>query len=203
MSDLVLFDFDGVIADSLHAMERATVRALRDNGLDGLVTDDLVLRIVDTNWFEGLRRLGVPPEVNAYMDDLIAEAVSAGEVEPYEGIGDVIAALAKRDCVVIVTSNRSDIVEEFLSQWDIRGITEVLGGDKGKSKVPKLLAALDRYPHDEAWFIGDSIGDIVEGREAGVSTVAATWGWHPEERLLGSAPDRVARTPRDLLRLLL
>jgi phosphoglycolate phosphatase len=203
MSDLVMFDFDGVIADSLQAMERATMRALRENGLDDLATDDVVLRIVETNWFEGLRRLGVPPEVVAYMDDLVAESVSAGEVEPYEGIGDVIATLAKRDCVAIITSNRSDIVAEFLSQWDIGGIDEVLGGDKGESKVPKLRAALDRHPHDEAWFIGDSVGDILEGREAGVTTVAATWGWHPEERLLAASPDRVAGMPRDLLGLLL
>ncbi|HJW76151.1 MAG TPA: HAD family hydrolase [Thermoleophilia bacterium] len=203
MSDLVMFDFDGVIADSLQAMHRATVRALRENGLDDLATGDVVLRIVETNWFEGLRRLGVPPEVVRYMDDLIAEGVSAGEVEPFDGIPDVVAALAKRDCVVIVTSNRSDIVQEFLSQWDIGGVTEVLGGDKGESKVPKLRAAVDRHPHDEAWFIGDSVGDIVEGREAGVSTVAATWGWHAEERLLAASPDRVARAPRDLLRLLL
>jgi phosphoglycolate phosphatase len=198
-----MFDFDGVIADSLRVMQRATVRALRESGLDDLASEDVVLRIVETNWFEGLRRLGVPPEAARLMDDLVAESVSAGEVEPYEGIPDVIAGLAKRACVVIVTSNRSDIVEEFLAQWDIDGITEVLGGEKGESKVPKLRAALSRYPHDEAWFIGDSVGDIVEGREARVSTIAVTWGWHPEEQLLDSSPDRVARAPRDLLRLLL
>jgi phosphoglycolate phosphatase len=203
VSDLIMFDFDGVIADSLEAMHAATVTALSENGLDHLVSEDLVPRLVESNWFEGLRKMGVPPRVGRVMDDLIAVSVAAGKVAPYAGLPEVIAALAQRHCVLIVTSNRSDIVADFLSQWRIAGIQEVLGGDKGKSKVPKLRGALGRYPHDEAWFIGDSVGDIVEGRSAGVSTIAVTWGWHPEEQLLESAPDRMVRAPEELLRLLL
>ncbi len=198
-----MFDFDGVIADSLEAMHDAAVTALREGGLDHLVSEDLVPRLVESNWFEGLRKLGVPPRVARVMDDLIAVKVGAGEVAPYAGIPEVIASLAQRHCVLIVTSNRSDIVADFLSQWGIAGIREVLGGDKGKSKVPKLRAALGSYPHEEAWFIGDSVGDIVEGGSAGVSTIAATWGWHSEEQLLGSSPDRLVRAPEELLRLLL
>lgn len=198
-----MFDFDGVIADSLEAMHDAAVTALLENGLDHLVSEDLVPRLVESNWFEGLRKLGVPPRVAREMDDLIAVSAAAGKISPYAGLPEVIASLAQVHCVLIITSNRSDIVADLLSQWGIVGIREVLGGDKGKSKVPKLRAALSRYPHDEAWFIGDSVGDIVEGREAAVSTVAVTWGWHSEEQLLGSSPDRVARAPRDLLRLLL
>jgi phosphoglycolate phosphatase len=203
LSDLIMFDFDGVIADSLEAMHDVAVTTLREGGLEHLVSDDLVPRLVESNWFEGLRKLGVPQPVNRVMDDRIAAKVAAGEVAPYAGISEVIAALAQRHSVLIVTSNRSDIVADFLSQWDIAGVGEVLGGDKGKSKVPKLRAALERYAHDEAWFIGDSVGDIVEGRSAGVATIAVTWGWHSEERLLASSPDRVARVPGDLLRLLL
>jgi phosphoglycolate phosphatase len=114
-----------------------------------------------------------------------------------------VASLAARHRLLIVTSNRSDIVEDFLSQWKISGIDEVLGGDKGESKVPKLTSALARYPHDEAWFVGDTVGDVVEGRTAGVATVAVAWGWHSEQQLAESFPDHVAYTPDDLLRLLL
>jgi phosphoglycolate phosphatase len=203
VSDLIMFDFDGVIADSLDVLHDATVKALREHGLGHLASDDLVPRLVESNWFEGLRKMGVPPEAARMMDDLVAASVAAGEVRPYDGIREVIADLADRHCVVIVTSNRSDIVEEFLSQWDITGIDEVLGGDKGQSKVPKLRGAVSRHPHDKAWFVGDSVGDIAEGRAAGVATVAVTWGWHPERQLQESSPDRVAHAPQDLIGLLL
>jgi phosphoglycolate phosphatase len=202
VSDLIMFDFDGVIADSLDVMHEATVQALRDHGLGHLVSDDLVPRLVESNWFEGLRKMGVPPPVVREMDDLYAAAVAAGHVEPYDGVRGVVADLSGRHDVVIVTSNRSDIVADLLARWDFTGIDEILGGDVGKSKVPKLRGAVSRHPHEKAWFIGDSVGDIDEGRAAGVSTVAVTWGWHPEEQLLGSAPDLVAHTPRELLELL-
>jgi phosphoglycolate phosphatase len=197
-----MFDFDGVIADSLAAIHDATIEALREHGLDDLASDDFVVRLVESNWFEGLRKAGVPGQVAHLIDELTAARVAAGEVGAYEGVGEVVSALARRHPVLIVTSNRSDIVEDFLSQARITGVREILGGDKGKSKVPKLTAALAAYPHERAWFVGDTVGDVIEGRDAGVTTVAVTWGWHTEEQLLASAPDHLVHTPRELERLL-
>jgi phosphoglycolate phosphatase-like HAD superfamily hydrolase len=80
-----MFDFDGVIADSLESVHLATIRALREHGLDELATDDFVVRLDDSNWFEGLRKAGVPAPVGRAIFDLVATSVAAGEVEPYEG----------------------------------------------------------------------------------------------------------------------
>ena len=55
----------------------------------------------------------------------------------------------------------------------------------------------------ESWFVGDTVGDMVEGREAGVGTIAAAWGWHTAAQLSGAAPDHLAAEPADLLMLLL
>ena len=49
--------------------------------------------------------------------------------------------------------------------------------------------------------MGDTVGDILEAREAGVCTVGAAWGWHGAERLLRAAPDHLAHSPSDLLDL--
>jgi len=61
----------------------------------------------------------------------------------------------------------------------------------------------------EQWYVGDTVGDIVEGKAAGVRTIAAGvrtiavgWGWHDAERLLGASPDYLAQTPADLLEFL-
>ena len=54
----------------------------------------------------------------------------------------------------------------------------------------------------EQWYVGDTVADIVEGKAAGVRTIAVGWGWHDAERLLGASPDYLAQTPADLLELL-
>jgi phosphoglycolate phosphatase len=212
MSKLVMLDFDGVIADSLDATCVATIAVLEEHGFAHLASREAVLRLVESNWFEGLRHEGVPQQTADDIDDRVARAVQAGQLAPYAAIPGVIARLAERHHVLIVTSNRSDIVEAFLAYWDITGVSEVLGGDKGQSKVPKIRAAVRRFVEavagqpgaaPESWFVGDTVGDMLEGRAAGVGTIAVGWGWHTAAQLAGSAPDHLAAAPADLLTLLL
>jgi phosphoglycolate phosphatase len=204
VSKLIMLDFDGVIADSLEVTAAATIKAMKEHGYVHLTSQEAVLRLAESNWFEGLRKAGVPHRVSDDIDDLVANAASAGELEPYATMGDVIAQLAERHRILIVTSNRTDIVEAFLTRWNIVGVREVLGGDKGKSKVRKIRAAVRRHADAEgSWFVGDTVGDIVEGKKAGVGTIAAAWGWHSLEQLRSASPDRIAGAPSDLLALLL
>jgi phosphoglycolate phosphatase len=212
MSKLVMLDFDGVIADSLDATCVATIAVLEEHGFAHLASREAVLRLVESNWFEGLRQAGVPRQTADDIDDRVARAVQAALFAPYAAMPGVIARLAERHRLLIVTSNRSDIVEAFLAHWAITGVSEVLGGDKGQSKVPKIRAAVRRFAVApaarpdatlESWFVGDTVGDMIEGREAGVGTIAVGWGWHSAAQLRGAAPDRYAATPADLLTLLL
>jgi len=47
--------------------------------------------------------------------------------------------------------------------------------------------------------VGDTVGDVLEGRQAGIRTMAVTWGWHSEERLAQAEPDLIVRTPQEVL----
>jgi phosphoglycolate phosphatase len=203
MRDLVMFDFDGVIADSLAITTDATIEAMQRHGYGHLASRDVVVRIAELNWFEGLLHAGIPLEVSDTVDEIVSGVVAAGGMAPFEDIPRVMDAIARRHLVVIVTSNRTDIVERFLAQWRIAGVGEVLGGDKGMSKVDKIRGAVRDHPTGSAWFIGDTVGDIEEGRSAGVGTIAAAWGWHTVESLTRAEPDHIAVTPEDLLALLL
>jgi len=79
----------------------------------------------------------------------------------------------------------------------------VLGNEVAGSKVEKIGLARRRYGDgDGSWYVGDTVGDIDEARDAGACTVAAAWGWHSRERLARARPDHIAATPADLLTLL-
>ncbi len=228
-----MLDFDGVIADSLEPTVLAANAVLEEHGFAHLASREAMLRLVESNWFEGLREAGVPQRTADAIDDRVAGVVRAGGLAPYAAMPGVIAHLAERHHVLIVTSNRSDIVEAFLAHWAITGVSEVLGCDKGQSKVHKIRDVVQRFaeagsgrpgtldavrsgaaagdrpngdaaaPAPESWFVGDTVGDIAEGREAGVGTIAAGWGWHTSVQLAAAAPDHLAAAPADLLALLL
>ncbi len=199
---LVMLDFDGVVADSLDGWCAATVSALNDRGFPHLASREWVLELVEDNWFAGLVKAGVPRSVIENIDDRFAAIAAAGAIRPYPEMPAVVAHLAERHEVVIITSNRTDIVERLLAAWGISHVGEVLGGDKEPSKVRKIRSAASGNESTSAVFVGDTVGDILEAKEAGVGAIAVTWGWHSEEQLAAVSPDCIARKPRDLLLLL-
>jgi phosphoglycolate phosphatase len=80
---------------------------------------------------------------------------------------------------------------------------DIFGSDFRFSKKEKIDYALAKYriARERAFYIGDTAGDILEARAAGVRSVAVTWGWHSRERLAAVNPDYLVDTPEGLLTL--
>jgi phosphoglycolate phosphatase-like HAD superfamily hydrolase len=77
----------------------------------------------------------------------------------------------------------------------------VYGVDIPGSKVEKILMAKRQFAAEgEAVFmVGDSLSDVREAREAGVISIAVSWGHQSVERLIGAVPDHVVRLPEELI----
>jgi phosphoglycolate phosphatase len=197
---LVMFDFDGVIADSWCGQKSAFVGALQAHGLHDFATSGTFRDMLESNWFEALSESGVP----AHVITDIERAFDAGPTpELFPGMADVIERLSRAHPVVVITSSDTAHVERILEQHQVRGVAEVIGGDVEPSKTLKIEAARRRYGESlEPWYVCDTVGDVAEARAAGAAVVGASWGWHGEERLLHAGPDRMARHPSELLDLL-
>ena len=196
---LIMLDFDGVIADSLDDQSDAFVQTLSDEGLDHLATAGHFLDFLETNWFAALDAAGVPAGVAAQLEDSFSDLPSP---ELFPGMAAVVERLAAAHTVLVITSSRTDDVERILEEHGVRGVAEVIGGDQEASKTRRIRAARERFGRARpAWYVGDTVGDILEAREAGVCTVGAAWGWHGPERLGRVAPDHMAHAPGDLLEL--
>ena len=197
---IVMFDFDGVIADSWRAQSGAFVGVLREHGLHDVATSATFRALLEANWFEALVRTGVPAAV---IDDIERAFGETPAPELFPGIGEVIERLALTYPVIVVTSSATTKVERALRDRGVRGVREVIGGDVDPSKARKIRSVRRRLGESlEAWYVCDTVGDVAEAREAGASIVGVSWGWHGEERLLRARPDRMARHPRELLDLL-
>jgi phosphoglycolate phosphatase len=196
---LMMFDFDGVIADSLDDQSRACVEILRARGFAKLATRARFLELTEANWFEALAAAGVPEGVRAELEDAFS-ALPIPDLFPE--MDAVIARLAGAHPVVVITSSRTRVVEGILASHGVRGVVEVLGGEQEASKTRKIRAVHRRFGETlPAWYVCDTVGDVLEAREAGVGTVGVAWGWHGEERLRRVNPDRMVHTPNDLLDL--
>jgi phosphoglycolate phosphatase len=203
--ELVMFDFDGVIVDSLDIFSSAFLEACSAVRLEGFTRTEDLLAVMEDNFYTGMRARGVPDEqVAEVLRRLGASLVKARRwLKPVPLMPQVLEELSVERTVVVVTSSPDDVVEGWLRGHGVCGVDEVAGADKAHSKVEKIRALCARFPGQQAyWFVSDTVGDMREAREAGATPVGVSWGWHEPEMLAEAGAERIAATPAELLTIL-
>ena len=204
MTNLFLFDFDGVLVDSLALYEDSVNVCLERIGKPLIRTREEFLDLFEDNFFSAIAKRGVDVDEFMAASKAVTPTRDYGSVRPVEGLIPVLGELKKRHGLVIISSNSTFAVRLMLARFGFEPyFDDVLGADFNFSKVEKILYAKGHYGMDarRTAYICDTAGDIREAREAGVKTVAVTWGWHPRERLERARPDAIVEKPGDLLTL--
>lgn len=204
MEKLFLFDFDGVLVDSLSLYEKSVNICLERIGKPLIASREEFLDLFEDNFFSAIAKRGV--DVGEFMaaSKAVTPALNYGVVRPVTELIPVLAELKKRHGLIIISSNSSFAIRLMLAKFGFDPyFDDVLGADFNFSKIEKILYAMGYYGTNggHTFYVCDTGGDIREAREAGVKAVAVTWGWHPRERLERARPDAIIETPADLLAL--
>lgn len=203
VAKVIMFDYDGVIVDSLQVFGTACAKAFRAAGFPQLGTVEAILTLHEQNWFAALAAVGIPEATVQEIEDAAACACEQADLRPFPGIREVIATLSKTSTLIVVTSSRARVVEAFLASHRIAGVSRIMGSDGETSKVAKMAAVRAEFGDGrDYWYVGDTVGDIVEARAADVHTIATSWGWHSATRLLKAHPDHLSNEPAELLSIL-
>lgn len=197
---VVAFDYDGVIADSLDYFRQTFLDVCGERGYRHICSDDDFLAIFDTNMYEGMVKAGIPRgEIRETLVQMARRLDEHGhKYRIFDRVADSLERLAHRATLYVVTSNVGAVVSIDLARAGISCFREVLGSEVDTSKHAKLELLKQRHPGATLYYVGDTVGDMVEGRKAGAGTVAVTWGFHGRSRLLTACPDVVLDTPEQL-----
>ena len=204
MEKLFLFDFDGVIVDSLDVYERRVKLCLEKIGQPVVQSRADFLDLFEDNFYEAVVRKGI--DLVAFMNasKSIPTNDDYDQMIPFAPLFPVLEELKKDNILVIISSNISRVINAILSRHNFNGcFREVLGADFGYSKKEKILHAIDVFQMEKGrtYYIGDTSGDIKEARQAEVKTVAVTWGWHSREMFDKVKPDYLIDEPEALLKI--
>jgi phosphoglycolate phosphatase len=200
--NLLLFDFDGVLVDSLDLYAEAVARCLEQIGTPIVKSKEDYLALFDGNFYESMAARGVDLAAFAQAAMEILPGIDYGAMKPFAGLIPVLAALHKNHLLAVISSNGYLTIRAMLVRFGFDPyFGEIFGSDFRFSKKEKIAFALDKYgiPPEKTFYIGDTAGDILEARAAGVRSVAVTWGWHSRERLVAVRPDFLIDTPDGLL----
>jgi phosphoglycolate phosphatase len=201
---LFLFDFDGVLVDSLDVYEKTVKDNLQKIHQPIIKNREEFLELFDNNFYESLKNKGIDLDVFMKAAEDILAQVKIKDMKPFPDVAPVIKELHKKHCLIVVSSNDHAAIKEALEFFNYdRYFKDILGSDFMFSKKEKILYAAKKYNVDleNIYYIGDTTGDIKEGKQAGVKTVGVTWGWHSKEKMAAAKPDYLFDNPRELLQL--
>jgi len=201
----VLFDLDGTLIDSIPLIRASFVHTFKQLGIpwgkgEVLGTIGLPLRDVAKHYAPGNEELFL--EVYANYQRQVQEEM----LHPFPGAIDSLVQIRKKGYLIgVVTSKRRKPTRESL---EITGLTDfmdvVVTVEDIKQPKPHpdgILSALKQLsvPPAEAVYIGDSIYDIMTGKNAGTATIGVTWGIAAKKDLANQHPDFLVDTWDELI----
>ncbi|EHK64996.1 HAD-IA family hydrolase [Achromobacter arsenitoxydans] len=211
MSALILFDFDGTLADTAPDLAAAANRQRTRRGLDPLPYE--ALRPVASQGARGLLRvaLGLQPGDADYeptrlqfLEDYAAGSTVHSKLFP--GIEDLLADIRSRGLSWGIVTNKVTYltlpIVEFLDLT--RDSAVLVCGDTTAHAKPHPLplqhAAREAgFATDRCVYVGDDLRDIQAAHAAGMPAVAAAYGYVGEDDdVIAWQAETCARTPAEL-----
>lgn len=203
MGSILIFDYDGVIVDSLDLFMDYFIQACKQEGFEEIGSKQVFLSLFDGNMFEKMLEKGMSREqikrIMYFMRDELV--LNQEKLQVFPGMRQVLKTLSSNNSLYIITSNESHVVNQFLSLHQLTMFKNIIGSEKEPSKVKKIQMIIEQNGHNNVFYIGDTVGDILEGKKAKVDTVAVSWGWHDLQKLRKIYPSYLVSRPEDLIHL--
>ena len=186
---IVGFDLDGTLVDTLDDLAAALNHALALAGRSPLSRDAVrpLVGLGTTHLLEGaLAATGDIPkdEVPRLLQELITyyEANIAVHSRPFPGLIDALDRLdAKGVRTAVVTNKLEGLARQLLGDLGLADrMATIIGGDTAGARKPSpapIHAMVERCGGGRAAFVGDSIYDVMAAKNAGVPSVAVSFGF--------------------------
>jgi phosphoglycolate phosphatase len=202
---VIIFDFDGTIADSfdyvasfleLHVRRKHALTEEEKETLRGMTMQQMAMYLGSPRWYLPV----------LFIIGRRAMGQAMYNVPLFEGMGAVIDKLhAEGHELMIVSSNNSRNIRKFLKQHHLyKFFTDIYGdaGFFGKKRAIRRVLGRNHMEPEQAWYIGDEARDVVAAKAAGVRVIAATWGFDHAHILAEHEPAALAGHPADIIRIL-
>lgn len=201
---IVIFDFDGVLTDTMAEMLRFSDQVCAELGHPRRTTPADIHALPRMGFDHLARQLGIPEEL---IPQYVQKVLAYFDTQPityslFEGMEEVILDLANDSVLAIVSGNLQRVIRRFLEKYQIaQYFWRIEGIDQPGNKREKIQAIRQAVSLSlPTYMIGDAVSDILAAREAGAFSIAVSWGHQAREKLLEAHPDSLADSPQEILK---
>ena len=209
--NVVFFDFDGTVFDTVEGITKSIQHAIRKHGMDAELHE--------------LRCFAGPPLVEKFMEvygvtmemgeqlvvDFRERYVPIGVYEsaPFPGIHELLTDLRLAGKTLgLATSKPQNLAELLLERAGLLDCFDVIAGSDPKlnnnAKWQVIIRAMEGCgaTPENTVLIGDTKYDVAGARRCGIPCVGVCWGYAAEGEMEEAGVDAMVETPGELLRLL-
>lgn len=212
--ELVIFDLDGTILDTLQDLMQSLNHALAKSGYPQHSCS--AVRSFVGNGIWKLMERSVPQgtafeQIKQVHQDFTEhyKVHCADHTKPYDGIPELLQTLRKAGCKTAVLSNKADYAVQALCAKYFDGLLDAAAGEQtGVLKKPapdgvnRILEQLG-IDRKNAVYIGDSEVDIQTAANAGLDCIIVDWGFRESAFLLEQGAECLVSSPEEIAKKIL
>ncbi|MCC4589312.1 HAD hydrolase-like protein [Xanthomonas sp. NCPPB 1067] len=204
MPALIIFDFDGTLADSFGFFLSAQRELAERHGFRAAEAHDVdAARRLSTRAL--LKRSGLPAwRIPLVAADFIRLMRAAPPAALFPGIADVLGALHARGTrLALVSSNSVENVQRALGAALSAKFAVIEGGAHllGKQRALRRVLRATAHLPAQAVYVGDQVADWEAAQVLGLPFAAVAWGYAHPEAFAGLAGTQLIERVEDLLAL--
>lgn len=206
----VIFDLDGTLLNTLgiyaHIMNGLmiknnfpthTIENYRDfigNGTKNLITRSIPEKYREEKLIDKL--------LNEFR--LLYENMYTQHTQVYTGVLEILDELQSSGIKLALLSNKfHDLTCKCTDHFFPNIKFDMVIGQSNLYKKPDPKGILDisnslKIPLDQLVLVGDTEVDLLTAKNAGIDSIAVTWGFRKEENLITLSPDRIIRDSESL-----
>lgn len=193
----IIFDFDGVIHNTLLDLHKVHLKTLSDLSLE-----DYRIKVFSNNPREYLSDKFSKEQISNFEEEWMKVFY---DLKIEENVKNVILKLKEKYELFIISSNTEKNISIYFNNSNFTDVfKKIYGVETHRSKVEKFKILFKEFnlKKGEVIFITDTLGDILEANEVGVRTIAVDFGFHKKALLEKGKPWKIISNIEDLLEII-
>ncbi|MDD1415907.1 HAD-IA family hydrolase [Dolichospermum sp. ST_con] len=201
---VIIFDFDGTIADTVDALVTIANRLALEFGYVPINSQELILlrnlTAREIIKYSGVSLFKIPFMVKRVKGELKHKIP---ELKPIDGINAALIELHNQGYHLgIITSNSPENVNEFLKCHNLDYLFNFICSGVtifGKTTIINNVLRQKQFKPETVIYVGDETRDIESAKKANIKVIAVSWGFNSSEALSKQNPDFLIHHPSELL----
>lgn len=206
MTKVIIFDFDGTLADTIDILLSITNRLSAEFGFKSATKEELAQLSNLNSWqilqYSGISLFKFPLLIRRLKAELHSEVP---HIQLFPGIKEVLLELKKRGFQLgIITSNSR---ENVLGALEKNGLQDTFtfiysGSTFGKHKVINKWLRIENIHTEKVVYVGDEVRDIDAAKKTGIKVIAVGWGFNSPQALAAQNPNFLIKRPQELIEII-